>query len=209
MIGIIDYGMGNLRSVQKALERLGADARIVRDPDHLGGLEGAILPGVGAFRDAIGELRRLDFVSALETYVHTGRPLLGICLGLQLLFERSFEDGVHEGLGFIAGEVVRFQPEPGLKIPHMGWNALEIISSNPLLAGIDSGDYVYFVHSYYAQPADSAVIAARTRHGEQTLASIVAHDNLYATQFHPEKSQRVGLQILENFINLVTAPAAR
>lgn len=208
MIGIIDYGMGNLRSVQKALEQLATPARIVTTPDQLPALDGVILPGVGAFRDAITELHRQGFPGAITDYVASGRPLLGICLGMQLLFDRSFEDGEHAGLGLIAGNVVRFQPEAGLKIPHMGWNALEIVQPSPLLEGIATGDYVYFVHSYHVQPEDPRVIAARTRHGNQSFVSIIARDNVYATQFHPEKSQSVGLRLLRNFSDLVAASLA-
>lgn len=207
MIGIIDYGMGNLRSVEKALERLAAPCRILHDPRELGDCQGAILPGVGAFRDAIRELERQDFRQPIQDYVASGRPLLGICLGMQLFFERSYEDGEYAGLGLLAGDVVRFQPEAGLKIPHMGWNALEIVDRSPLLAGIESGDYFYFVHSYHVRPDDPGVIAARAVHGRQSFAAVTALGNLYATQFHPEKSQRVGLTLLQNFARLVFGAA--
>ncbi|WP_437231133.1 imidazole glycerol phosphate synthase subunit HisH [Planctomicrobium sp. SH661] len=203
MIGIIDYGMGNLRSVQKALERLGHSAEIVSQSQRLSEFTGLILPGVGAFRDAIAELQRQDFVNPIHDYIASGQPLLGICLGMQLLFDRSYEDGDYQGLGVIPGEVVRFQPEPGLKIPHMGWNSLEFDRENPLLRGVRPGDYVYFVHSYHVCPQDADVVTARTRHGSQTFVSIVNQRNVYATQFHPEKSQQVGLQILKNFVNLI------
>ncbi len=206
MIGIIDYGMGNLRSVQKALERLGRSVRILHAPEELGTCRGVILPGVGAFRDAIAELRRQGLEQAIREYATTGRPLLGICLGQQLLFETSYEDGTHSGLGLIAGEVVRFRPEPGLKIPHMGWNALSACRSHPLLEGCGANPYVYFVHSYYVQPVDTHVIVATSQHGGQPFAAIVAQENVMATQFHPEKSQQVGLRLLENFANLVEAP---
>jgi imidazole glycerol-phosphate synthase subunit HisH len=204
MIGIIDYGMGNLRSVQKAFEKHSAPARFLTRPDELGQVDAAVLPGVGAFRDAIGQLRRLGFDQALPDYLETGRPLLGICLGLQLLFDRSYEDGTYEGLGLIAGEVVRFASEPELKIPHMGWNSISIEQDHPLLEGLQSGDHVYFVHSYYVRPVEESVVATRTAHGTQQFVSMIARDNLYATQFHPEKSQRVGLHLLRNFANLVS-----
>ncbi len=207
MIGIIDYGMGNLRSVQKGLERCRAPVCIIERPQDLAALDAAILPGVGAFRDAIAQLRRQSFVAPIEDYVASGRPLLGICLGQQLLMDRSFEDGEFEGLGLIEGDVVRFQPEPELKIPHMGWNTLDIVRSCPLLQGVQSGDSVYFVHSYHIRPTNPDVVVAQTRHGSQTFASIIGRDNLYATQFHPEKSQRVGLKMLENFATLAAQPA--
>ena len=202
MIGIIDYGMGTLRSVEKALEMLGAETLISPSPAELAHVEKLILPGVGAFRDAIHDLRQKGWEQPLRDHLAAGRPLLGICLGLQLLFDVSYEDGEFEGLGLVAGEVRRFQPEPELKIPHMGWNSLEIVHPNPLLEGIQAGDHVYFVHSYHVVPEDESVIATRTQHGTQSFASSIAKDNLYAVQFHPEKSQRVGLKLLQNFANL-------
>lgn len=208
MIGIIDYQMGNLRSVQKAIEHLEIEASILTSPKQLEQVDGVILPGVGAFRDAIAELKRHDFVSAIQDTVQSGKPFLGICLGLQLLFDVSYEDGEHEGLGILPGDVVRFAPEPGLKIPHMGWNAIDLVQDCELFANLSSGDYVYFVHGYYVRPTDSSVVAARTTHGQQTFTSVIHRENLYATQFHPEKSQRVGLQLLSNFAKLVTSAEA-
>lgn len=205
MIGIIDYGMGNLRSVQKALEFLELEASIVNQPSQLADVDGVILPGVGAFRDAIAELRRHDFVTAIKDYVAAEQPLLGICLGQQLLFETSFEDGTHEGLGLLAGDVVRFEPEPGLKIPHMGWNLVEFAQPSLLFDGLASGEHFYFVHSYYVRPTDVNCILGLTTHGTQQFPAIVAKGNLFATQFHPEKSQRVGLQLLSNFAKIVAA----
>lgn len=205
MIGIIDYGMGNLRSVQKAFEKLNVPAVILTSPHELQGCDGVILPGVGAFRDAISELKRQDFVSAIYDYVASDKPLMGICLGQQLLFDRSYEDGDYAGLGIIPGEVVRFHSEPGLKIPHMGWNSLQIERPNPLLNGLHNGDYVYFVHSYHVSPVDNEVIIATTQHGHQRFAAAVSLGNVYATQFHPEKSQSVGLRILQNFADFVLA----
>jgi glutamine amidotransferase len=201
MIQIIDYGMGNLRSVQKAFERLGHAAAICTEPAELARADHVILPGVGAFRDAIAQLREQGFEVPIREYIASGRPFLGICLGLQLLFDVSYEDGEYRGLGIVPGEVVRFAPVPGLKVPHMGWNALDIVHPNPLLAGIPNGAHVYFVHSYYVVPRDESVTAARTVHGTP-FVSMVARGNLFATQFHPEKSQRVGLQLLENFAKL-------
>jgi glutamine amidotransferase len=209
MIGIIDYGMGNLRSVQKALEHLGVPAEIATRPAELASLDALILPGVGAFRDAIAELHRKNFVPAIHEFAASGKPFLGICLGMQLLFDRSFEDGDYEGLGLIAGDVVRFQQEPDLKIPHMGWNSLEIAQNHPLLQGIESGDYVYFVHSYHVRPEDPGVVLARTHHGSQSFVSIVGRGNVMATQFHPEKSQRVGLRLLSDFSRLVASSSLK
>lgn len=201
-IGIIDYGMGNLRSVQKACERLGARADICPNPEALRGHAKWILPGVGAFRDAIAALREHGFVEPLREHVQRDRPLLGICLGLQLLFDVSYEDGEYPGLGILPGDVVRFDSAPGLKIPHMGWNTLQIEQpDNPLLEGVAAGEHVYFVHSYHVRPRDPQVVATRTRHG-QPFVSMVSRGRLFATQFHPEKSQRVGLRLLENFARL-------
>jgi len=202
MIGIIDYKMGNLRSVQKAFEHLEVEARICSDPGSLDNVSHIVLPGVGAFRDAIAEIRKLEFDKAMQDEIASGKPLLGICLGLQLLFETSYEDGEHTGLGIIPGTVERFQPESQLKIPHMGWNAIEPVKEIPLLNGIEPGDHVYFVHSYFVVPTDTSVIATQTTHGTQTFTSIIGSGNVYATQFHPEKSQQVGLKLLKNFANL-------
>jgi glutamine amidotransferase len=201
MIGIVDYGMGNLRSVQKGLERVGADARICSHPGEIAAVDRLILPGVGAFRDAIHELERQDFVDPIKAHVAAGKPFLGICLGQQLLFDVSYEDGEYRGLSVIPGQVVRFKSQPGLKIPHMGWNQLNPTRPNPLLAGIEERPYVYFVHSYHVLPEDSSVTAATTDHGGE-FVSMIASENVFATQFHPEKSQRVGLKILENFSKL-------
>ncbi|MEZ6067773.1 MAG: imidazole glycerol phosphate synthase subunit HisH [Planctomycetaceae bacterium] len=201
MIGIIDYRMGNLRSVQKAFESLGVEARICARPAELQGLSKWILPGVGAFRDAIAALRSHDFVGAINAHVAADRPLLGICLGLQLLFDCSYEDGVYDGLGIVPGEVVRFQSHPGLKIPHMGWNTLDIERPNPVLDGIPAGSHAYFVHSYHVVPTDPEVVATRTTHGDP-FVSMIRRGNLFATQFHPEKSQAVGLRLLRNFAEL-------
>lgn len=204
MIQIIDYGMGNLRSVQKACEKLGHSAEICTRPQQIERAPKLILPGVGAFRDAIAQLKTHGFVEAIRGHIAAGRPFLGICLGLQLLFDVSYEDGEYEGLGIIPGQVVRFESRPGLKIPHMGWNGLQIERRNPLLEGIHEGDHVYFVHSYHVVPQDDAVVATRTDHGGP-FVSMISRGNLFATQFHPEKSQRVGLQLLENFANLPEA----
>lgn len=198
MITIVDYGMGNLRSVQKAFEKLGAEARIGTKPADIAEAEKIVLPGVGAFRDAIGELRRQELVDPILEHIRADKPFLGICLGLQLLFDVSYEDGQWDGLGVIPGKVVRFENQPGLKIPHMGWNTLDVARAHPLLDGIPRDASFYFVHSYYVAPADDSAVVARTEHGTR-FVSIVSRGNLFATQFHPEKSQRVGLKLLSNF----------
>lgn len=198
MITIIDYGMGNLRSVQKACERLGFEAHISSQAEEIAAAEKLILPGVGAFRDAISHLQEQGFVEPIKSHIDSGQPLLGICLGLQLLFDRSYEDGEYEGLGVIPGEVVRFPAQPGLKIPHMGWNKLQLEQHSPLLSGIPEEAHFYFVHSYYVVPEQSEVIAATSEHGVKFCA-MIQRENLFATQFHPEKSQRVGLKLLDNF----------
>lgn len=206
MIGIIDYGMGNLRSVQKAFESLGAQARIICEPEQVRSADKVVLPGVGAFADAIANLQSRDLVQPVLEFIDAGRPFLGICLGLQLLFDASEEDGEHAGLGVLPGRIVRFRPAPddhAMKVPHMGWNTLTWNGrngDNPLLRGLESGPAasVYFVHSYYAAPADASVIGTTTDYGGEFCSS-VRRDNVFATQFHPEKSQQVGLRMLANF----------
>ncbi len=198
MIAIIDYGMGNLRSVQKALEAVGHGASVTSDPDEVRRASKVILPGVGAFADAIAELRRTGLGEAFVEAVRSGKPCLGVCLGLQLLFDVSEEDGEHRGLGLIPGRVVRFEPEPGLKIPHMGWNTLRVRQPSPLLEGLEPNPSVYFVHSYYARPDNPEHVVAESDH-PRPFAAMVARENLTATQFHPEKSQRVGLAMYANF----------
>jgi glutamine amidotransferase len=199
-IVIVDYGMANLRSVQKAFERVGHPAEISGDPDVVARADKVVLPGVGAFRDAIARLREAHLDAPLREHLQAGKPFFGICLGLQLLFSRSLEDGEFEGLGVLAGDVVRFAPQPGLKVPHMGWNALRIRQPAPLLAGLD-GESVYFVHSYYPVPRDASVVAAEADYPGPFCAA-VWRENLFATQFHPEKSQRVGLEMLRRFAQL-------
>ena len=201
-VAIVDYGMGNLRSVQKAFERLGHAAEVTRDADRIGEAPAVVLPGVGAFGACMTNLTTLGLVEPVRHAIARGRPFLGICLGMQLLFDESEEFGPVGGLGVLRGRVVRFPPSPELKVPHMGWNAVRIARRAPALGGIEDGDYVYFVHSYYPVPADPAVVATTTGYGVE-FASSVARDNLFACQFHPEKSQRVGLRILENFVGVV------
>ncbi|MEX0713616.1 MAG: imidazole glycerol phosphate synthase subunit HisH [Pirellulales bacterium] len=201
MIAIVDYGMGNLRSVQKALLKVGHEAAISDDPAVLEQADKLVLPGVGAFGDAMDELKRRRLVDPIRAAIREQKPLLGICLGLQLLFEVGHEGGRHEGLGVLAGEVVRFDLAAGYKVPHMGWNQLAIRRPAPLFEGVADGSHVYFVHSYYAVPHDRRVIAAETSYPEP-FASVIWQDNVYATQFHPEKSQADGLRMLKNFAEL-------
>jgi len=203
MIAIIDYGMGNLRSVQKGFEKVGYEAVVTADPRIVLEADKVVLPGVGAFRDCIRNLEEGGFIEPILKVVRDGRPFLGICLGLQLLFTESEEFGLHRGLDIIPGRVVRFpegMSENGekLAVPHMGWNQLTARNSAPVLHGIPDGTNVYFVHSYYVRPDDPAVIATTTSYGIEFCSSIWK-DNVVATQFHPEKSQEQGLKILKNF----------
>lgn len=204
MIAIIDYGMGNLRSVQKGFERIGAQATVTRDPDVIAGADGVVLPGVGAFGACMDNLRSYGLVDVVRRVVERGTPFLGICLGLQLLFEESEEFGPVRGLGLLRGRVVRFRErdDPDFRIPHMGWNQIRARQEAPALRGIADGSAVYFVHSYYVEPADPGLVAATTDYGGE-FVSAVARDNLFACQFHPEKSQRIGLAILRNFADTV------
>jgi len=202
LIAIVDYGMGNLRSVQKALEKLGYQASITSDPQVVEVAGGVVLPGVGAFADAMANLHQGGLVQAMQQFATSGRPLLGICLGMQLLFESSEEDGEHQGLGLLPGRVLRLPP--GLKIPHMGWNQVRPQGACPLLAGIPEETDFYFVHSYYVSPGDAAITAGVTEYGIP-FSSVVARGNLYGVQFHPEKSSRWGLALLKNFGELVVS----
>jgi glutamine amidotransferase len=197
MIAIIDYGMGNLRSVQKAFENSGAEARITQDAEMIGRADKVVLPGVGAIRPAMAKLTELGLVPAIRSVVEKGTPFLGICLGFQLLFEKSFEGGESPALGILPGAVERFTAG---KIPHMGWNALSLARPEcPLWAGLNDGAYVYFCHSYYVRPRDPAVTSASTDYGI-TFTSAVWSGNIFGVQFHPEKSQDTGLKIISNFI---------
>ena len=200
-ITIIDYQMGNLRSVQKGFEKVGHPAAISSDPAAIASAEKLVLPGVGAFQDAIGHLRERDLVEPIKEHIAADKPLLGICLGLQLLFDKSYEDGEHEGLGVLAGEVVRFDVPREYKVPHMGWNEAIIRQPSPVLAGIDEGTHFYFVHSYHVVPEDEAVIAIEAKYHRPFCAAI-SRGHLFATQFHPEKSQSEGLKLLNNFAEL-------
>jgi glutamine amidotransferase len=203
VIALLDYGSGNLRSVHKSLLKVGADVRLVQHPDEIGDAHGLVLPGVGAFDDCIHALHKQELLAAAKNFIATGRPFLGICVGYQALFERSEEfNSCAAGLGVFQGSVVRFSETHGLKIPQIGWNQLEIVKPDcPLYRGIASGSHVYFVHSFYPQPVDASIVATRTDYGDH-FASSVWRDNVFATQFHPEKSQKVGLQLLKNFVEL-------
>jgi glutamine amidotransferase len=199
-IKIIDYGMANLRSVQKAFAEIGESAEIVSTPEQIENADRLVLPGVGAFCDAVATLRQKNLAEPIIQHIKKDKPLLGICLGLQMLFDVGYEDGEHRGLGVVAGKCVRFDVDETmqLKVPHMGWNQLSLRAESPLFVGLPAGAGVYFVHGYHVMPDDESVIATTTDYGRPFVSSI-RRGNLMATQFHPEKSQKVGLQILANF----------
>jgi len=206
-IAVIDYDMGNLHSACKGLEKAGALPIITDDVREIRAADGVVLPGVGAFDPAMQHLRDRDLIEPIRTIIAAGKPFLGICLGLQVLFEGS-EEGVEPGLGVVAGTIREFQREPGITIPHMGWNQLSLTQPDaPLWQQIDDGDWVYFVHSYYADPSNPQVTAATITHGSQTVTAAIAQDNVMAVQFHPEKSSTAGLQILSNFVATVQQQA--
>ena len=196
MLAIVDYGMANLRSVQKAFEAVGRAAVITADPAVVAAADHVVLPGVGAFRDAIARIRDAGFADGIRRHIAADKPFLGICLGLQLLFDRSHEDGRHDGLGVFPGDVVRFPARPGIKVPHMGWNTLRDLHG-PLFAGLEEGEFAYFVHSFFAENSPEAV--AVTDYGLPFSAGL-QRDNFYAVQFHPEKSGLAGQRILQNFL---------
>jgi len=196
MIAIVDYGLGNLMSISKAIEYLGYDVSIVKTPENMNEVSHIVLPGVGAFRDAINLIDSRGWREPLLSWIENGRPLLGICLGMQVLFDCSHEGGLFKGLGVFKGEVVRF-PE-GLRVPHMGWNSVEIKKQSPLLNGIKDNAYFYFVHSFYADTQDAI---AFTEYGSR-FASVVGMENCYGVQFHPEKSADAGLRLLQNFLEI-------
>lgn len=201
MTAIIDYDAGNLKSVEKALIHLGEDVAITRDRETILSAERVILPGVGAFGDAMEKLHQYGLVEVIHQVVERRIPFLGICLGLQLLFESSEESEGVPGLGVLKGKILRISDCPGLKIPHMGWNSLEIAPESRLFAGVEPGAYVYFVHSYYLKAQEEEIVAASTEYSTHIHAAVES-GNVYACQFHPEKSSEVGLKILENFVNL-------
>lgn len=209
MIAIVDYGMGNIRSVAKAFAKIGAEATVTSDPAVVINSRGIVLPGVGAFRDCMRNLDRLRLLDTIAKEIAKGKPYLGICLGLQILFTESEEFGVCKGLDLCRGRVVRFRfagddctGTTGLKVPHMGWNTVAFTRSTPVVGGIPDRSYFYFVHSYYVAPEDDTIIAGRTEYGID-FTSMVWSDNIVATQFHPEKSQDVGLRLLEGFSQFV------
>jgi len=203
VIALLDYGSGNLRSVHKALLKVGAEVRIVQRPDEIDGARAMVLPGVGAFDDCINALRRQELLEGARDFIRSGKPFLGICVGYQALFEKSEEfNSCAAGLGIFKGRVIRFSEQPGLKIPQIGWNRLELARPDcPLFRGVADGSYVYFVHSFFPRPDDDGIVATRTDYGGR-FASAVWRDNVFATQFHPEKSQKIGLKLLENFVAL-------
>ena len=203
MIALLDYGAGNVRSVQKALTAAGGDVQLAPSPEAVAQADAVVLPGVGAFDDCINAMQRQELFEAARAFVSTGKPFLGICVGYQALFGKSEEfNSCAAGLGIFEGNVVRF-PDTEAKVPQIGWNEVQFTKPDcPILQGIESGSHFYFVHSYYPQPKDESIVATRTEYGVD-FASAVWRDNVFATQFHPEKSQKVGLQLLMNFVNLI------
>ena len=203
MIALLDYGAGNLRSVEKALRYVGSDVELMQTPDRIKDADAVVLPGVGAFDDCINAMRRQELFNAAKEFANSGRPFLGICVGYQAIFERSDEfNSCASGLGIFKGSVIRFPDNQGLKIPQIGWNQIDIKQPEcPIYKDVDSGSHVYFVHSFYPKLEDESIAATYTDYGVNFVSSIWK-DNIFATQFHPEKSQRVGLKILENFVNL-------
>ena len=208
MIALLDYGSGNLRSVHKALLKVGAEVRVSQSPAEMSGARAVVLPGVGAFDDCIHALEKQQLLRACKDFIGEGFPFLGICVGYQALFDRSEEfNSCAVGLGAFPGSVVRFKNSNGLKIPQIGWNRIQIVKRDcPLFDGIADGSYVYFVHSFFPRPADDSIVATRTDYGE-SFASAIWRDQVFATQFHPEKSQAVGLKLLSNFVKLAKARA--
>jgi imidazole glycerol-phosphate synthase subunit HisH len=202
VIAVIDYDMGNLHSVCKGLEQAGANPRVATTPSDITSADAIVLPGVGAFDPAVQHLRSRDLEAPLKQAIAAGKPFLGICLGLQILFDRS-DEGQEPGLGIIAGTVKKFQPEPQITIPHMGWNEIELTQVDCALWRDLPNDWLYFVHSYYVSPTDNAVAAATITHGTQTITAAIAQDNIMAVQFHPEKSSTAGLKLLSNFVEWV------
>ena len=202
MIAIIDYGAGNIRSVSKALRHIGCECRVTRDKDEIMNADGAVLPGVGSFGDTVNSLTSYGIKETVKEFIASGKPFLGICLGLQLLFPGSDESKGAEGLGIFDGAITKIPNGKGLKIPHMGWNSLTVKKGSRLFEGIEENPYVYFVHSYFLNAADKNIVAAQTEYGV-TIDAAVERGNVFATQFHPEKSGEVGLKILKNFVEIV------
>ena len=202
MIAIIDYGAGNIQSVKKAFEHIGCDCFVTNKHDEIMKADGAVLPGVGSFGDTVDSLNKFGIGDTAVEYIKSGKPFFGICLGLQLLFPGSEASPGAKGLGVFDGSITRIPNGEGLKIPHMGWNSLDITKQGRLFKGIDGSPYVYFVHSYYLDAADKQIVAAQTKYGV-TIDAAIEQNNVFATQFHPEKSGEVGLQILRNFADIV------
>lgn len=203
MIAIIDYDAGNIKSVEKAFQFLGAEVCVTRDRHAIETADSVVLPGVGAFGDAMGKLHQYELVDTIRSVIDRGKPFLGICLGMQLLFERSDENEGVAGLGVLDGEILRIPETGGLKVPHIGWNAISFPNKSRLFEGIPENSYVYFVHSYYLKAKDEHIVAAKTQYGVQIHAA-VEKENVFACQFHPEKSSEIGLRILKNFIKVVS-----
>lgn len=202
MIAVIDYGAGNLQSVVKAFHYIGCDVHVTADKEELKNASAAVLPGVGAFGDAMGCLKKADFVNPVLDFIESGKPFLGICLGLQLLFEESEETPGISGLGVLKGKILKIPAETGLKIPHIGWNSLSVKENTGLFQNLEPDPYVYFVHSFYLKAENSEVVSSTAEYGV-TIDASVQHGNLFATQFHPEKSGKTGLQMLKNFVSFV------
>jgi glutamine amidotransferase len=208
MIGIVDYDIGNLRSVQKAFQHVGGEAVFVRAPEEIARVDALVLPGVGAFGDCVGSLAKSGMWDDVVAWAKSERPFFGICVGFQMLFDSSEEAPGENGLGIFAGEVRKFSDQHGLKIPQIGWNDVIVRQPDaPMLAGISTGEFVYFVHSYYAAPKDESIVALETTYGD-TFTAAIARGNLVATQFHPEKSQRAGLRMIRNFVALTARETA-
>ncbi|MCX7988707.1 MAG: imidazole glycerol phosphate synthase subunit HisH [Thermodesulfovibrio sp.] len=201
MIALVDYGMGNIRSVSKAIEAVGGLVTITQNPDEIRKAKAIVLPGVGAFRDCMGNLTNLGLLETVKEEILKGKPYLGICLGMQILFTESEEFGLCKGLDLIKGRVIRFNLAQEYKIPHMGWNTVNFRKKSKFLQDIPDNSYFYFVHSYYVVPEQEGVIAGITEYGLE-FTSMLIHENIFATQFHPEKSQKMGLKLLKNFIQL-------
>ena len=202
MIAIIDYGAGNIQSVKKAFEHIGCDCFVTRNHDEIIKADGAVLPGVGSFGDTVDSLNQFGIKDTAIEFINSGKPFFGICLGLQLLFPGSEESEGAEGLGVFDGTITKIPNGDGLKIPHMGWNSLKITKDSRLFKGIEENPYVYFVHSYFLNAADKSIVAAQTEYGV-TIDAAVEKGNVFATQFHPEKSGNTGLRILKNFVDIV------
>lgn len=202
MIALVDYGMGNIRSVSKAIEAAGGEITITQNPEEIKKSKAIVLPGVGAFRDCMANLNELGILDVVKEEILKGKPYLGICLGMQILFSESEEFGICKGLDILKGKVIRFSLPKEYKIPHMGWNRVKFMKKSKFLSDVPDSSYFYFVHSYYVAPEEKGVVAGVTDYGVE-FTSMVIYENIFATQFHPEKSQKMGLKLLKNFIQLI------